>query len=213
MNTRIMIADDHGVLRAGLRALLEREKGLEVVCEAATGEDAVARAVELAPDIVLLDISMPGPGGIEVAKRIKSEVPGVRVLILTVHEDDSLVREAIRSGVSGYVIKRALESELINAIRAVSRGEIYVHPAMTRALFAEPRSTRSTGDADVDVLTPRETEVLTLIVQGHTNRQVAEILNLSVRTVESHRGRLMGKLGLRNRVELVRFASKHGLLK
>ena len=213
MNTRIMIADDHGVLRAGLRALLEREKGLEVVGEAATGDDAVARAVELAPDIVLLDISMPGPGGIEVAKKIKAATPSVRVLILTVHEDDGLVREAIRSGVSGYVIKRALESELINAIRAVSRGEIYVHPAMTRALFAEPRSGHSTGDAGVDVLTPRETEVLTLIVQGHTNRQVAEILNLSVRTVESHRGRLMGKLGLRNRVELVRFASKHGLLR
>ncbi len=212
MNTRIMIADDHGVLRAGLRALLEREKGLEVVGEAATGDDAVARAVELTPDIVLLDISMPGPGGIEVAKKIKAAAPSVRVLILTVHEDDSLVREAIRCGVSGYVIKRALESELINAIRAVSRGEIYVHPAMTRALFAEPRGGRTTGDADVDVLTPRETEVLTLIVQGHTNRQVAEILNLSVRTVESHRGRLMGKLGLRNRVELVRFASKHGLL-
>jgi two-component system response regulator NreC len=208
---RVLIADDHGVLRAGLRALLKTEEDLQVVDEAADGETALRLASRLRPDIVLLDLSMPGPGGIEVTRKLKEMLPATRVLILTVHEDETLLREALKAGASGYIIKRAVESELINAIQAVSRGEIYVHPAMTRWLLQEPEPA-APKRRDPATLTPREIEVLRLIVQGHTNSQIAEVLTLSVRTIESHRANLMGKLGLQSRVELVRYAVKNKLL-
>ncbi len=212
MSIRILIADDHGVLRAGLRALLNAEPDLEVVGEAADGHQTLRLARELSPDVVLLDISMPGPGGIEVTRQVKQVLPNTRVLILTVHEDESLLREAIRAGAAGYIIKRAVESELINAIHAVWRGDVYVHPAMTRALLKEVVPGPSLASASVEPLTPREIEVLRLIALGYTNRQIAEELIISVRTVESHRANLMGKLGLRSRVDLVRYAREHGLL-
>jgi len=208
---RVLIADDHGVLRAGLRALLKTEEDLQVVGEAADGDTALRLASRLRPDIVLLDLSMPGPGGIEVTRKLKEMLPTTRVLILTVHEDETLLREALKAGASGYIIKRAVESELINAIHAVSRGEIYVHPAMTRWLLQEPAPV-APKRRDPAALTPREIEVLRLIVQGHTNSQIAEVLRLSVRTIESHRANLMGKLGLQSRVELVRYAVKNKLL-
>jgi two-component system, NarL family, response regulator NreC len=208
---RVLIADDHGVLRAGLRALLKTEEDLQVVDEAADGDTALRLASRLRPDIVLLDLSMPGPGGIEVTRKLKEMLPATRVLILTVHEDETLLREALKAGASGYIIKRAVESELISAIRAVSRGEIYVHPAMTKWLLKESTPV-APKKRDPAALTPREIEVLRLIVQGHTNSQIAEVLRLSVRTVESHRANLMGKLGLQSRVELVRYALKNKLL-
>ena len=211
MPLRVLIADDHGVLRAGLRALLKTEEDLQVVDEAADGETALRLASRLRPDIVLLDLSMPGPGGIEVTRKLKEMLPATRVLILTVHEDETLLREALKAGASGYIIKRAVESELINAIQAVSRGEIYVHSAMTRWLLQEPEPA-APKRRDPATLTPREIEVLRLIVQGHTNSQIAEVLTLSVRTIESHRANLMGKLGLQSRVELVRYAVKNKLL-
>ncbi|MCJ7442563.1 MAG: response regulator transcription factor [Thermoanaerobaculaceae bacterium] len=211
MPLRVLIADDHGVLRAGLRALLKTEEGLQVVDEAADGETALRLASRLRPDIVLLDLSMPGPGGIEVTRKLKEMLPATRVLILTVHEDETLLREALNAGASGYIIKRAVESELISAIHAVSRGEIYVHPAMTRWLLKGP-APAAPKRRDPAALTPREIEVLRLIAQGHTNSQVAEVLRLSVRTIESHRANLMGKLGLQSRVELVRYAVKNKLL-
>lgn len=211
MPLRVLIADDHGVLRAGLRALLKTEEDLQVVDEAADGDTALRLASRLRPDIVLLDLSMPGPGGIEVTRKLKEMLPATRVLILTVHEDETLLREALQAGASGYIIKRAVESELISAIHAVSRGEIYVHPAMTKWLLKEP-APAAPKRRDPAALTPREIEVLRLIVQGHTNSQIAEVLRLSVRTVESHRANLMGKLGLQSRVELVRYAVKNKLL-
>ncbi len=211
MPLRVLIADDHGVLRAGLRALLKTEEDLQVVDEAADGDTALRLASRLRPDIVLLDLSMPGPGGIEVTRKLKEMLPATRVLILTVHEDETLLREALNAGASGYIIKRAVESELINAIHAVSRGEIYVHPAMTKWLLKEP-APAAPKRRDPAALTPREIEVLRLIVQGHTNSQIAEVLRLSVRTIESHRANLMGKLGLQSRVELVRYAVKNKLL-
>jgi two-component system response regulator NreC len=211
MSIRILIADDHGVMRAGLRALLNAEPDLQVVGEAVDGQEALRLTDELRPDVVLLDISMPGPGGIEVTRQLKASLPKTHVLILTVHEDEGLLREAIHAGAAGYITKRAIEPELINAIHAVRRGDLYVHPAMTRALLQEPPPSSSTKDA-VELLTPRETEVLRLIAQGHTNRQAAEVLGIGIRTVESHRANLTGKLGLRGRVELVRYAKKHGLL-
>lgn len=211
MAIRILIADDHGVLRAGLRALLNTEPDLEVVGEAADGNEALRLTSELQPDIVLMDISMPDCGGIEATRWLMELQPDVRVLILTVHEDKGLLREAVRAGAAGYILKRAVESELINAIRAVSRGDLYVHPAVTRALLSEVTSMPTANQMAIETLTPREVEVLRLIVTGHTNRQIADILTLSVRTVESHRANLMDKLNLHSRVELVRYAAKHGL--
>jgi two-component system response regulator NreC len=212
MSIRILIADDHGVLRAGLRSLLNAEPDLEVVAEAADGDDALRLTTELQPDIVLMDISMPGCGGIETTRRVTRACPGVRVLILTVHEDKCVLQEALRAGAAGYILKRAVESELINAIRAVSRGDVYVHPGVTRALLSDAPFMPTTTQAPATILTPREIDVLRLIALGHTNRQVAEILTISVRTVESHRANLTHKLELLSRVELVRYAAEHGLL-
>ena len=213
MATRILIADDHGILRAGLRALLNAEPDLEVVGEAADGDQALRLTRALQPDIVLMDVSMPGCGGIEATGRLKELHPDVQVLMLSVHEDTELLQEAIRNGAAGYIIKRAAESELVNAIHAVSRGDLYVHPAMTRALFANTSSAQTDNHAAVETLTPREVEILRLLVQGYTNREIANLLILSVRTIESHRANIMGKLNLHSRVELVRYATKHSLFK
>lgn len=213
---RILIADDHGVVRAGLRALLDRAQDMLTVGEATNSEQALQKADELRPDVVLLDISMPGPGGIEVTKQLKDALPDTRVLILTVHKDERLLQEAIRAGASGYVTKNALEPELINAIHAVHRGDLYVHPTMTRALLEslEPaqKHPSSIREGAIEALTSRETEVLHLIAKGHTNRQAADKLGISVRTVETHRANIMGKLNMSGRVELVRYAMEHGLL-
>lgn len=212
MTIPILIADDHGVLRAGLRALLSAEPDLNVIADADNGEDALKLAQELKPEVVLLDVNMPGMGGIEVTRHLKEVLPEVRVLILTVHEDEGLFQEAIQAGASGYIIKRAVESELIDAIRAVKRGDLYVHPAMTRALLKEIAPTPISQDTPVESLTRREIDVLRLIAQGYTNRQTAESLSISVRTVESHRANLMGKLNLHSRVDLVRYAKEHGFI-
>jgi two-component system, NarL family, response regulator NreC len=212
MAVSIVIADDHGVLRAGLRALLGAESDFEVVGEATSGEEALRIAAERRPDVVLLDVSMPGVGGIEASRMIKERLPRTQVLILTVHEDGALLREAIRAGASGYIIKRAVESELINAIRAVQRGELYVHSAMTRALFHDRSDGAAPGRRDPVSLTRRETGIARLLAQGYTNRQIAEELGLSVRTAETHRANIMSKLGLKSRVELVRWAVKQRLI-
>ena len=212
MSIRILIADDHGVLRAGLRALLNAEPDFTVVGEAADGRQAIELAREHQPDILLLDVSMPEPGGIEVTRQVKQECPATRVLILTVHEDESLLQEAIRAGAAGYIIKRAVEAELITAVHAIWRGDMYVHPAMTRALLKGIQPPVPTAEKLVEPLTPRELEILQHIAQGYTNQQTADLLQISVRTVESHRANLTGKLGLKSRVELVRYARQQGLL-
>jgi two-component system response regulator NreC len=212
MAIRILIADDHGVVRAGLRALLNAEADLEVVGEAAEGYEAVRLASELKPDVVLLDVTMPGPGanGIEVARMLKTDLPDVRVLILTLHEDVSLLRQAVNAGADGYVIKRAVDRDLIAAIHTVARGELYVHPSMTQALL-QSGGTGSPRENEVSPLTRRELEVLRLIAKGYTSRQIAEELHLSLGTVNSHRANLTGKLAVSSRKELVRYAKEHGL--
>lgn len=223
MTTQILIADDQGLLRAGLRALLSNEPDLEVIGEAENGATVLRLAKELAPEVILLDISMPELDGIEATKRLKDILPDAKVLIITVHEDESLLQEAIRAGAAGYIVKRAVESELIDAIRAVRRGDMYIHPTMTRAFlkdFSTPGSTpqvveppvQKTIEQPVEDLTPRELDVLRLIAKGCTNRQMAEELSISVRTVEGHRANLMGKLHLQGRVELVRYAREHNLV-
>ena len=200
------------MLRAGLRSLLNAESDLEVVGEAGDGREALRLAEKLRPDVVLLDINMPGPNGIEVTEELKRDYPKIAVLILTVHEDYSLLQEAVRVGAAGYIIKRAVESELINAIHSVAGGDLYVHPAMTRALLQDLSPDDPSSGASIKALTRREIEVLRLIAQGNTNRQIAEALCLSVRTVESHRSNIMDKLSLSSRVELVHYAMEHGLL-
>jgi len=212
MSISLLIADDHGVLRAGLRVLLDREPDMQVVGEAADGDQALQLCGTLRPDVVLMDVSMPGDSGVEVTRKLKASWPSVQVLILTVHEDSSLLHEAIRAGASGYIVKRAVESELVDAVRAVSRGQTYLHPRMTRAVLLQADLIDGPADEPEEVLTPREDQVLRLIAKGYTNPQIAELLTISVRTVESHRANLMAKLGLHSRVELVRYAAQHGLL-
>lgn len=210
MAVRIVIADDHGVLRAGLAALLATEPGFEVVGEAASGDAAVRIVLERRPDVVLLDVSMPGIDGLDATRLIKEKLPKTRVLILTMHEESALVRKAILGGASGYIVKRAMDSELINAIHAVVRDELYVHPALTRGLLGTRSA--SAGESVKSVLTRRESGVLRLLALGYTNRQIGEELGLSVRTAETHRAHIMDKLGLKSRVELVRWAVRERLI-
>ena len=214
MTIRILIADDHSLIRTGLRTILNAQPGFEIVGEAADGTEALRLAQELRPDVVLTDISMPGPvgGGIAVAKRLKETQPNIRVLILTVHEDESLLREAVRVGAAGYIVKRAAETELVSAIEAACRGDLYVHPAMTRALFKESAPVPPPKALLDEALTQREVDVLRLLAKGYTNRQIADVLSLSMRTVEGYRSNLMSKLNLHSRVELTSFAEERGLL-
>ncbi len=214
MTIRILIADDHSLIRAGLRTILGAQPDLEVVGEAADGNEALRLANELQPDIVLADLSMPGPagGGIAIARRLKETSPAIHVLILTVHEDESLLREAIRAGAAGYVVKRAPDTELVSAIQAACRGDLYVHPSMTRALFKDAATRPASRPLPTESLTPREIDVLRLLAKGYTNRQIADVLCLSMRTVEGHRANLMSKLNLHSRVELTSYAEEHGLL-
>ncbi|MCG3211633.1 MAG: Oxygen regulatory protein NreC [Anaerolineae bacterium] len=212
MSIQILIADDQGLLRAGLRALLSAEPDMDVVGEAEDGQAVLRLATELSPQVILLDISMPDCDGIETTRRLKELAPAARVLMITVHEDDTLLQEAIKAGAAGYIVKRAVESELIDAIRAVQRGDIYIHPSMTRALLREITPEPKQTDTPVESLTPRELDILRLIARGCTNRQMADILNISVRTVEGHRANLMAKLNLQGRVELVRYAHENNLV-
>jgi len=209
---RILIADDHAVVRSGLRALLRADPDLEVVAEAEDGAETLRLAETLHPDLVLLDISMPPENGIKTAQRLKEEQPELVVLFLTMHEDENLLHEALRAGAAGYVIKRAEEAEILQAIHTVSRGDIYVHPALTRALLKQPVTTEHRRGSPAIALTRRELDVLRLLARGNTNRQIASLLDLSIRTVENHRANLMGKLGLASRVELVNYAEEHHLL-
>jgi DNA-binding NarL/FixJ family response regulator len=213
MPIRLLVADDHGLLRAGLVALLNAETGMTVVGEAEDEHSAVSLTVEKKPDIVLMDISMPDSGGIEATRRIKQLVPEAKILILTVHEDKGMMQEAIRAGAMGYILKRAIKSELVNAIHAVLRDELYLHPAMARLLFLEGQSSQPEETRLIpEELTFREMEVLRLIARGYTNSQTAEKLHVSVRTVEYHRSNLTAKLNLRSRSELMRYAEEKGLV-
>lgn len=212
MPIRILIADDHAVVRSGLRTLLGVAPDLEIVGEAGNGTETLLLAERLHPDLILLDITMPPESGIETAKQLKERFPKIILLFLTMHEDEGLLHEALRAGAAGYLIKRAEEAEILRAIRTAIQGDIYVHPAMTRALLHQPVTTERRRGTSLDTLTPREVEVLLLLARGNTNRQIADLLGISVRTAENHRANLMGKLGLVSRVELVNYAEEQGLL-
>lgn len=215
--TRVLLADDHAVLRAGLRMLLSAQPDIEVVGEAADATEAIEKAGALQPDIVLLDLTMPGTPGLEALGQIMEKAPATRVLILTMHDDEAYLRQALQAGASGYVLKKAADTDLISAIRAVQRGEVYIYSSMTRALLADvlPGSaTVETPETDsFERLSERERQVLRLVALGHTNQQIADMLYLSVKTVETYRARAMDKLGLRSRAALVRYALERGLLR
>jgi two-component system response regulator NreC len=212
MSIRILIVDDHQILRTGLRILLNADPKLEVVGEASNGQEAIQIAQMMQPNIILMDISMPGTDSLQTTRHLIQTVPDARILMLTMHEDGAMLQEYLRAGVSGYIIKRAAESELIDAIYAVWRGIVYIHPSLMRQLVTPLQKEKPSLPAETEGLTTRETEILRFIVQGHTNRQIANELSISVRTVETHRSNLMDKLNLRSRVDLIRYANEHKLM-
>jgi DNA-binding NarL/FixJ family response regulator len=211
---RLLLADDHAVLRAGLRFLLDAQPDFRVVGEASDGREALALAASLNPDLILLDLTMPGLGGLDALPILRKTVPSARVLILTMHDDEGYLRQALRNGASGYVLKKAADAELISAVRAVMRGEVYVQPSMTKSLLGDllPLEPDESPNDPWDALSEREQEVLRLVALGHTSAEIAERLSLSVKTVETYRARGMEKLGLRSRAALVQFVIARGLL-
>ena len=212
---RLLLADDHAVLRAGLKTLLNAEPDMEVVAEAANGGETILKSNEFLPDIVLMDITMPGQGGLEATREIKKRNPAIKVLVLTMHEDESFLYEMLRAGADGYVPKKAADTELLAAIRATYRGEHFIHSSMTAHMVTEARNKQGTKMArndGISVLSEREREVLRFLALGYTNQQIADTIYLSVKTVETYKARLRDKLGLRGRAEFVRYAMEAGLV-
>lgn len=214
MSIRILIADDHAVFRSGLRALLEKESDIEVVGETGSGLDTLKAMETIKVDVLVLDINMPGLSGNRVAEQALQQRPTLAIVILTMHEDEYYLQELLRIGVRGYVLKKSTGTEVLHAIRAVYRGDSYIDPAMA-SLVISPYVGRTPAKkpSRASLLTQREKEVLELLVYGHTNAEVAEKLCISDRTVETHRTNITGKLGLKSRADLVRFAIDNGLLK
>jgi DNA-binding NarL/FixJ family response regulator len=207
---RVLIADDHGIVRSGLRMLIDRQSDMEVVAEADDGVDAIAAAQREQPSVAVLDVSMPRRTGIQAAREIRSYCPDTRVLLLSMHDDDRYFLEGLEAGAAGYVLKRSADADLIDALRTVASGRTFLSGGAQKSLLREWREGGGTDPGDG--LTPRELEVVKLIAEAYTNRQIAETLNLSEKTVESHRGNLLSKLGMRDRVELVRYAIRRGLV-
>ena len=223
---RVLLADDHDILRQGLKLLLEAQPDLQVVGEARTGRAALEQVAELQPDIVVLDISMPDTDGLEACQRIRSQHPGTQVLILTMHESEEYFLQALRVGAAGYLVKKAAPAELCAAVRTIKQGGAFLYPGLAKALIRaylapqdEPAA-KSTAQKESDlpatgilhVLTPRELEVLKLVAGGCTNQEIADLLVLSIKTVQTHRANVMEKLGLHDITHLVRFALRHGLI-
>jgi DNA-binding NarL/FixJ family response regulator len=209
MKIRILLADDHAVVRNGFRMILEAQSDMEVVGEVSNGREAVEVATEVQPDIVVMDVTMPELNGIEATRRIATAAPRTRVLALSMHKDSVYVREILRAGARGYLLKDSGEGDLLSAVRAVAKGEGYLSPAISDAVLSDYRKHVTNP---IDLLTSREREVLQLIAEGKTNKDIAVALSLSVYTVEAHRGRIMEKLNLHSTGELVRFAVRNGVI-
>ena len=210
MAIRVLVVDDHAVVRSGIKLLLDRHDDIEVVGEAGNAQDAVFRVRELTPDVILLDLVMPGESGIEVMPRLLKEASGAKVLVLSMQDEPSYVREAFAAGASGYVLKEAADEEVVTAVREIAGGGSYVHPALGARMVTAEAAERAAADADP--LSDREREILRLLALGHTNQEIAKMLYISVRTAETHRAHIMQKLRLSTRAELVRHALAHGLL-
>jgi two-component system response regulator NreC len=211
---RLVLADDHAVVRSGIRMLLEAQPDIEIVAEAETGRQAIEQARQFEPDVVLMDVQMPELNGIEATQRIKHMLPDTAVLALTMHEDDQYFFEMIHAGASGYVPKRAAPDDLVKAIRTVARGEIFLYPSLATRLVQDYLKRADSGDQPLvyDDLTPREREVLVLIAEGLTNAEIASQLVISVKTVDRHRENIMRKLNMHNRIDLVKYAIRTGLI-
>ena len=207
---RILIADDHGIVRGGLRLLIERQADMEVVAEAEDGVEAFERALQSRPDLCVMDVSMPRMTGLQAARQIRAHLPETQVLALSMHDDEHYLFEALKAGASGYVLKREADQDLVGAVYAVGRGEAFLTNAAERSIIRRWMEDGSGGPAVS--LTPREEEVVKLIAEAYTNAQIAQILHLAEKTVESHRANVLRKLGMRDRVELVRYAIRRGLV-
>ncbi len=206
---RILLADDHAVVRQGFKMILDAQPDMEIIGEAGNGREAVELIEELKPDVVVMDVAMPELNGIEATRRVAASVPHARVIALSMHKDSVYVREVLRAGARGYLLKDSGAGDLVSAVRAVARGESYLSPAISNAVLDDYR--RHVTDP-IDLLTTREREVLQMLAEGKTNKEIAGVLNLSVYTVDAHRGRIMEKLNLHSINELVRFAVRNGLI-
>ncbi len=211
---RVMLCDDHTILREGIRLLLNSQPDIEVVAEAVDGREAVDKARAAKPDVILMDIAMPLLNGLEATKQIRRDNPNARVLVLTMYESDEYVSQMLEAGAAGYVLKKVAGSELVYALRAVYQGEAFLYPSITKRLVEDYlRRVESGQERDTfDGLTDREREVLQLIAEGHTNKEIADLLNLSVRTVQNHRAHIMEKLGMHDRGELIKYAIQKGII-
>jgi len=205
----VVIADDHGIVRSGIRLLLERQEDLEVIAEAADGIEARDTVVRERPDLAILDVKMPGLTGLQATREIKAQAPDTNVLILSMHDDERYLFEALKAGASGYVLKSQADTDLLDAIRSIERGEPFLSPGTQQTLI---RDLLERGEPDGSGLTPREEEIVKLVAEANTTREIAELLHLSEKTVENHRANAMKKLGMRDRVELVRYAIRQGLI-
>jgi len=214
MSIKVLLVDDHEIVRAGLKMLLQSQEDIQVIGEAENGQQAMEACRKSAPDVVIMDITMPGQSGLEVTRQLKQQYPDVNVLALTIHEGEQYFFEMLNAGASGYVPKRAAPTDLVAAIRAVASGEVYLHPTVAKALVNDyiQRVQMGWERASYDGLTERERQVLKMIAEGSMNKEIAESLDISVRTVERHRENIMGKLNLHTRAELVRYAVDKGLI-
>ena len=210
--TRILLADDHAVIRTGLRLVLDAEPDLRVVAEAGDGLEAVERATREELDLAILDVSMPGLTGIQAARHIQQRRPDLRILMLSMHDNEQYFFEALRAGASGYVLKSVAHQDLVAACRATMRGESFLYPGAVQALVREYLEQEPDGADPADRLTPRESEIVKLIAEGHSTREIAEALVISEKTVERHRSNVLAKLGVRDRVGLTRYAIRSGLV-
>jgi len=210
----VLLVDDHHIVRSGIKVLLMAEDDIEVVGEATSGKEAIDLACRLSPDVVVMDVQMPGLNGIEATKQITANCPDCAVLALTIHEDEQYFFQMLNAGAMGYVPKRAAPDDLVRAIREASQGNVFLYPSMASALVADHLHRAQAGETEekTDVLTEREYEVLTLIAEGLLNREIAEQLTLSVKTIERHRENIMNKLHLHSRTELVKYAIRKGLI-
>ena len=212
LTTRILLADDHAMVRRGLRMVLDAEPDLQVVAETGDGADAVARAVQDDVDLAILDITMPRMTGLQATRELHHRRPKLKILILSMHENERYLYEALKAGASGYVVKKLADRDLVEACRATMRGEPFLYPAEITAVIRDLLSDALEGEQLRDPLTPRETEVIKLIAESYTNRQIAEALVISEKTVERHRTNILEKLGMHDRVQLTRYAIRRGLL-
>lgn len=208
---RVLLADDHPLFRSGLKNVIQSDPQFEVAGETSRGDDAVALAKELKPDLIIMDVSMPGMDGIEATRQIKAWNPGTKVLILSMYADDAYWRESMEAGASGYVLKRAVDTELMIAVRTVLEGEHYVYPTLLGGSFKTKQDVHEAAPEE-DALSPREKEVLLHIAMGHTQQEIGEMLGVSIKTVDSYKTRLKEKLGVTKRSDLVRYALKHNIL-